>query len=1027
MPSPLTQAGAQMDKPEKRAPLHINRFFTGLWTNRGPLREAGVPYLYEKFYSGARFDSVWAGSNMELTTRLTWARRPGLSVYNSQTFPAIDEFYPFRVTDPLSGVETIRLIADSAATVYDATGPSTQTTLYTKAASAGQTSFQSVGNTLYAGDGAEVWKWVWAPAWQPTTRYQTGFTILDPNNNLQQLTGVQINFPGNTIFGTILTNNVCQLVWGNTSAQWSAEQLTDLPGETITLSGFTTLSFLNGQQAIVSSVLNRTPPLSQQALMFFPFVHTPVGYGGDTGTATVTTGQGTSGNVTPTWSTTIGATTSDGVLTWTCKGPSVENWGILGPLNPPTVANVLQTAGTAWAANTYYWPAPVIVDSNGNLQLLTTAGTTAGAPPVWSSTPGVTTADGSAVWTCEGSATRATTTAYAINSYIGVTVTTTQKKLLYYKNGLPIYTFQTFTNYFLFQCTIAGTSSGTSTANISWPQTLGGTVVDGTVTWANVGYQVTRTSSANSSPSYNTQGNVTNTTLVATNSSIIDASGFQQNVTLAGKSGGSAPTWATSSSVEKPGLVTIDNGINWTNAGPVTAANTSYWVYTFSYKNSVTKQESTAAPISSQIVLQGGNAISVSGAGDPNYATDGVDTINIYRSVQGSSVPFFLTSIPAPLLGAPWSYIDSTPDPPAPAAILNNLISPDLVGTNAPPPSNLIGLTYHLGRMWGIANEFVQYSQVQGEEVGVGPESWSAGNYFQMPSTPVVLWPSAAGIFFFTNADIWLSSGIDGNGNPLTPTLYLGHTGILSPNNFTVNGSVPALLASDNTFQILDPASGVQWAGLPIADKLAAFTVSSSYVTWHSFGTDSAYYVSDGATGWYRLSPLSPPESGFAWSTFATIVGGCKCVQSVETSPGVRQLLIGPTSSGQILTRDLTTNQDNGSNYAANLTIGSIILAQPNQCAEIVSITTECPALGSHPTVGILGDEISGAFSTLTSNVNDPPYLLTSSTIYADRWYFDTMSNPAWMRNLMIQLSWPAENFQNELYTYSLFGSVHSE
>jgi hypothetical protein len=84
--SPLTQAGAVSD-PSKYAALHTNRFFTGLWTHRNPLRDAAVPFLYEKFYGGTRFDSLIGGVNAEVTSRLTMARRPGQSVYNSQTFP----------------------------------------------------------------------------------------------------------------------------------------------------------------------------------------------------------------------------------------------------------------------------------------------------------------------------------------------------------------------------------------------------------------------------------------------------------------------------------------------------------------------------------------------------------------------------------------------------------------------------------------------------------------------------------------------------------------------------------------------------------------------------------------------------------------------------------------------------------------------------------------------------------------------------------------------------------------------------
>src|SRR5690349_3429835 len=109
------------DKQSKFAPLYVKEFWTGLYTNRNPLREGAVPFLYQKFYSGARFDSFIAGSNVEISPRLTPIRRYGNSVYNSATFPAINGFYAFRVFDSTTQAETIKVIADSGSSVFDAT------------------------------------------------------------------------------------------------------------------------------------------------------------------------------------------------------------------------------------------------------------------------------------------------------------------------------------------------------------------------------------------------------------------------------------------------------------------------------------------------------------------------------------------------------------------------------------------------------------------------------------------------------------------------------------------------------------------------------------------------------------------------------------------------------------------------------------------------------------------------------------------------------------------------------------------
>src|SRR5208337_4418823 len=95
MPSALEAAGATRE-PSEYAALSMDRSITGLWTQRSPLRDADVPYLYGKFYSASRFDSLIDGINREITAKLTTRRRPGSSVYNANTFPAIESFYAYK-------------------------------------------------------------------------------------------------------------------------------------------------------------------------------------------------------------------------------------------------------------------------------------------------------------------------------------------------------------------------------------------------------------------------------------------------------------------------------------------------------------------------------------------------------------------------------------------------------------------------------------------------------------------------------------------------------------------------------------------------------------------------------------------------------------------------------------------------------------------------------------------------------------------------------------------------------------------
>lgn len=1046
MASPLGPAGAQT-RPSEYAPIHTNEWWTGLWTNRNPMRDAATPYLYQKFYSAARYESMLDGSNVEITPRLTPARRAGSSVYNSQTFSAINDFYAFRTFNTTTFAEGIRVIADTATDVFDATGPSTKTSLLTKATGAAQTSFQSLGNTLYMADGIDQKKWLYFQQWAAATTYQVGQPIIDSNGNIQVATGVNIALTP-TGSGVQVANGV--LTIGIASGPlWSIEQLSSFPGSTATFAGFVGASFINGQILNVVSAYNQGSVTAGHPTHFltFAFSHADYAYTADAaGIVTLNAGSGNSFGIVPTWNVNLGGTTVDGGITWTNKGLPVIDWQITGPIAAPLVSNVLTPAGQPWAASTYYWPSgnPIIIDSNGNIQQLTTDGTT-GTVPVWSSTPGVTTADGSAVWTCRGSGTRGTTTAYVIGAWIAVSAVRSFQVVSSYDPYSHTFTYKTvtITTLYFFRCSIAGTTSSTSTANVAWPSTLGGSVADGSVTWVNAGDQVTRLNSAAISPTGTGAGNVANSLLVTQVGSIVDnagsgaGTGYAQNVTLAGKSGAAPPTWATTGSpaAEQAGLVTTESGgLTWYNFGPVGAPNTGSWVYAYSFGNSVTGGESTASLLSTPIILAADSVVSVSGNGDPNFATDGSDVINIYRSLQGFSVPFRLIQIPAPLNGAPWSYLDASPDPPNPGSILNEFISPDLVGNNSPPPTGATGLTYYLSRMWCIVGEFVYYSSAPQGSVGVNTDNWNLNDNFQMPSVVTKLWASTSGILFFTNQGIYLSSGVDGNGRPNQPVpLPLEDIGLLSPNCFAVNGSVPLLFTGDRQFISLDPAAGVSRAGFPIEDQLALFDPTSSYVTWHTSGSDQGAYIADGSTGWFRVNLTPAPESGgYTWSPRATIVGGCKCIKSIETSPGIRNLLIGTATTGPILKRDFSTHQDNGSNYAAFFTVGNIVLSQPGQAAEVEFITTECLKNGSNVAVSILCDEIAASgpqgFELLTGDsTNDPPWATPSNTLFSTRWYLGPTRQPSWMRHLQITFTWPTENAANEMLTYTMYAALRND
>src|ERR1700675_4604059 len=95
MSNTMALAGAQPAKPTRFAPIYTSRFFTGLYTQRSPLRSAGS--CYEERYFGNRSDALIDGSTVEISNRLALLRRYGQTVYNNQTFDPIDFFYELRL------------------------------------------------------------------------------------------------------------------------------------------------------------------------------------------------------------------------------------------------------------------------------------------------------------------------------------------------------------------------------------------------------------------------------------------------------------------------------------------------------------------------------------------------------------------------------------------------------------------------------------------------------------------------------------------------------------------------------------------------------------------------------------------------------------------------------------------------------------------------------------------------------------------------------------------------------------------
>ena len=89
---------------------------------------------------------------------------------------------------------------------------------------------------------------------------------------------------------------------------------------------------------------------------------------------------GTSRATTPGWNMAIGGNTNDNTVRWVNQGPQLANHG-------------------TWLASHPYTAGTAIIDSNGNIQVVVTAGTSkAGAHPTWRTTINLNTADNTVTW-----------------------------------------------------------------------------------------------------------------------------------------------------------------------------------------------------------------------------------------------------------------------------------------------------------------------------------------------------------------------------------------------------------------------------------------------------------------------------------------------------------------------------------------------------------------------------------------------------------------------------------------------------
>lgn len=506
----------------------------------------------------------------------------------------------------------------------------------------------------------------------------------------------------------------------------------------------------------------------------------------------------------------------------------------------------------------------------------------------------------------------------------------------------------------------------------------------------------------------------------------------------------------------------------WYNLGSfgLTSISATNYQYGFSFVNTYTGQRSNMSPLSVSTGAFAGQAVTVSGPGmqtkpsGPYSADPQVDAIEVYRNTDGGG---FWFQIPPTLMQnmsgtitdvngnlylanpgnanstGTWSFVDVVPD-----TSLNTQIYAPIGFLNSLPPAGLSVLEYWDGRLWGCVGNILYYSTAADDAAlinvlqnGVSAESWEPTNVIPFDSSIVRIVATGAGLLVFTTTDVWGISGT--NLSTYNPVKVLAGVGLGTYNGVVIDGSTLMMQTRDRQCLMLNVNSGVSEIGFVIGDVIETqINPLTAYLARHIKGSqDNAFYLGDGATGWFRLNPNQYGASTMGeqtpiWSPFATITGGCKALASIEVQPGIKQLLVGGTSVGPILTRSITTFSDNGASYTWSATIGSIVLALPGLLAVAESITTEMVASESTQCgVAVLLDEISGTFETLPASsptmTNDPPQLAPSVSILSQRFYLSTGQVPPVCRNLQIKLSGSAVDTQDEILALTIRGMHISE
>ena len=229
-------AGARPVKPSRYTPISTLKWIGGLQTQRSPF--ASLDSRYNSRYLGGKPDSLIDGSNVEVSNKLTLQRRPGTVAYGISSIPAPDFFFSWQqaslanfvsIVDPNFSTypqANLQLIVDTSTSngtaapgnIYNYS-PTNAGIILNKSVLSLQSSFQTVINTMYIGNGVDLKKLV-------------GVNLLTQSNNIGS--GTVPTSPwgsdGTTSFASGATDptgasNATTVTWGGIGVNFFFDQL----------------------------------------------------------------------------------------------------------------------------------------------------------------------------------------------------------------------------------------------------------------------------------------------------------------------------------------------------------------------------------------------------------------------------------------------------------------------------------------------------------------------------------------------------------------------------------------------------------------------------------------------------------------------------------------------------------------------------------------------------------------------------------------------------------------------------------